>query len=96
MWDCHGDKDSARPACSKGADPFSEPIDFDDTWPSILRCLWPWFLYCTVVLVIFSWASMGQSDNFSAEYWTRLHGAGESLYAYLPLSFIEGMSCSSQ
>lgn len=37
MWDRHGDKDSARPACSKGACSFTEPIDFDDTWQKYPR-----------------------------------------------------------
>lgn len=46
--------------------------------------------------VIFSWAFPGQSDNVSAEYRTRLHGAGESMCAYLPPKFTEETSCSSQ
>lgn len=39
---------------------------------------------------------LGQSDNFSAEYWTRLHGVGESMCGYLPPKITEETSCSSQ
>lgn len=48
------------------------PLTLMTLGKSILGCLQPWFLYCTVLLVILSWAFMSHSSNFSAEYGTRI------------------------
>lgn len=76
VQDCHGDQDSVRPARSKGACSFSEPIDSDDAWQRRPRVL------MALVFVLHGssghpfWAFMSQNDTFSANAGQGFRGAG--------------------
>lgn len=96
VWDCHGDKDSARPPCRKRACSFSKLINFGDTWQKYPR------VFTALVFRVHASSSRPFLGFYGSEWqlqcWilAMLPWCWLGHDAYLPLQFIEEVICSSQ